>query len=160
MPTYAASTSVSSEKSRADIERTLARYGARQFMYGYDETRAIVQFQTEHRQVRFSLPMPDRNAVEFTHTPSKKLVRDAKSWAEAYEQAVRQRWRALHLVITAKLEAVQTGIVTFDAEFMAHIVLPDGSTVGETIVPGIELAYETKSMPALFANFGTKAIES
>lgn len=31
---YAENTSVSSEKSRAEIERTLQKYGADQFMYG------------------------------------------------------------------------------------------------------------------------------
>lgn len=153
MATYAADTSVSSDRSRAEIERTLQRYGARQFMYGYDETRAIVQFQTKDRQVRFVLPLPDRNSREFTHTPSKGLLRDPKGWQDAYEQAVRQRWRALHLVIKAKLEAVDTGIVTFDAEFLAHLVLPNGQTVGETVVPGVELAYETGQMPELLADY-------
>ena len=41
----------------------------------------------------------------------------------------RQRWRALNLAIKAKLEAVESGIVTFDQEFLAHIVGPSGQTV-------------------------------
>lgn len=28
------------DRSRSEIERTLTRYGARQFMYGWDENRA------------------------------------------------------------------------------------------------------------------------
>lgn len=39
--------------------------------------------------------------------------------------------RALALCIKAKLEAVQAGIVTFDEEFLAHFLLPDGKTVGD-----------------------------
>jgi hypothetical protein len=160
-PRYATSTDISSERSRAEIERTLARYGARQFMYGYDDSRALVMFAIAGRQVRFVLPMPDREAREFTHTPSKGLRRDTDAQLAAYEQAVRQRWRALNLVIKAKLEAVETGIVTFDVEFLAHIVLPDGSTVGESVIPGIEYAYQTNQMPELLVNYGSpRAIDT
>jgi hypothetical protein len=53
------------------------------------------------------------------------------------------------LVIKAKLEAVESGIACFEEEFMAHIVLPDGRTVGEHVIPGIAQAYETGNVPAL-----------
>lgn len=145
---YASSTEVSSDRSRAEIERTLNRYGARQFMYGYDESRAIVGFVIHNRQVRFVLPMPDRDAREFTHTPT-GLKRVPSSARTAYEQSVRQRWRALALVIKAKLEAVVSGIVTFDAEFLAHLVLPNGQTVGDQVMPGIAEAYKTGITPQL-----------
>lgn len=158
MTRYAASTDVSSDRSRAEIERTLTRYGARQFMYGYDQTRAIVGFQINNRQVRFVLPLPDRNDREFTHTPSRGTRRSAAQHEAAYEQAVRQKWRALNLVIKAKLEAVESGIVTFDAEFLAHLVLPDGRTVGDEVVPMVENAYETHQMPVLLPDYAQPAI--
>ena len=44
----------------------------------------------------------------------------------AWEQVCRQRWRALLLIIRAKLEAVASGITTLENEFLANIVLPDG----------------------------------
>lgn len=160
MAQYAANTDVSSDRSRAEIEKTLRRYGARRFMYGYDEHRAIVEFQTQERQVRFVLPLPDPDDRLFTHTPSKGLRRSPAQQEAEYEQAVRQRWRALHLVIKAKLEAVETGIVSFDCEFLAHLVLPNGHTVGDSVVPGVELAYETGEMPALLTNYGLPAIEA
>ncbi len=49
----------------------------------------------------------------------------------------------------SKLEAVDSGIVTFEEEFLAHIVLPDGTRTGAWAVPQIERAYETGEMPAL-----------
>jgi glycogen debranching enzyme len=150
---YAASTDVSSDRSRAEIERTLTRYGARQFMYGYDQSRAIVGFVINNRQVRFVLPLPDRDDREFTHTPSRGTRRNLAQQDAAYEQAVKQKWRALNLVIKAKLEAVESGIVTFDAEFLAHIVLPNGRTVADEVVPAIEDAYETNAMPALLPDY-------
>jgi hypothetical protein len=149
MSRYAESTSVASDRSRAEIERTLARYGARQFMYGWDQDNAIVGFVANDRQVRFMLPLPDRNAREFTHTPNRGNPRTAAAAEEAYEQSVRQRWRALALVIKAKLEAVEAGIVSFDSEFLAHFMLPGGQTVGELVVPQIDHAYRTGSVPAL-----------
>jgi len=44
---------------------------------------------------------------------------------------VRQRWRALSLVVKAKLEAVETGIASFEEEFYAYTLLPSGRTVFE-----------------------------
>lgn len=155
MTRYAESTSVASDRSRAEIERTLARYGAKSFMYGWDETRAVVGFIANGRQVRFLLPMPDRNDRQFTHTPSKHLRRSPAQAEEAYEQGVRQRWRALSLVIKAKLEAVEAGIVTFDEEFAMHFLLPTGQTVGEWVAPQIEQVYAQGAMPALLPGGGS-----
>lgn len=146
---YAESTSVSSDKSRAEIERVLSRYGAQSFMYGWDQDKALVGFIANGRQVRFVLPMPNRADREFWRTPSKGLQRTPAQAEAAYEQGVRQRWRALALVIKAKLEAVETGIVSFEQEFAMHFMLPSGQTVGEWVVPQIDQVYETHQMPAL-----------
>ncbi|MEW8228634.1 MAG: hypothetical protein AB2748_23150 [Candidatus Thiodiazotropha endolucinida] len=144
---YAEKTTVSTEKSRAEIERILQRYGADQFMYGWNEDSAVVAFRAEGRQIRFSLPMPDRKERRFTHHSRGMRTPDAamKEW----EQACRQRWRALALVIKAKLEAVEAGIAVFEDEFMANIVLPNGTTVSQFMRPQIATAYETGDMPKL-----------
>lgn len=151
MSRYAENTSVSSDKSRAEIEKTLTRYGADGFMYGWGETEAgqvaVVAFRMCNRQVKFNLPLPNR--VEFARTPERGRQRSAAQRDAAYEKAVRQRWRALALVVKAKLEAVETGITCFDDEFMAHIVLPDGQRVGDWMAPQIESAYTNGSMPPL-----------
>lgn len=153
MTRYAEKTSVASDRSRAEIEKTLVRYGADQFMYGWQEDKAIVGFRMNARMIKFILPMPDRSAREFTHTPSKNQRRSDEAITAAFEQAIKQRWRALSLVIKAKLEAVETGIVTFDNEFMAHIVLPDGQTVGQFMRPQIASAYEQGDMPPLLPDY-------
>src|SRR5436190_8969040 len=101
MTKYAADTSVSVEKSRAEIERTLQRWGAEQFMYGWNADQAVVGFIMRGRQLRFLLAMPDRNAKEFLFTPARKTRRTDTQAYEAWEQACRQRWRALNLVIKA-----------------------------------------------------------
>jgi hypothetical protein len=76
-------------------------------------------------------------------------LRSPDAQRKAYEQAERQRWRALALVIKAKLEAVESGITEFEREFMAHIVLPGGGTVGDWMLPQIEQAYSSGQMPAM-----------
>lgn len=145
---YAESTSVSSEKSRAEIERTLRRYGADQFMYGWDADRAIVGFRMCGRQIKFVLPMPDSHDREFWVTATGRRRASAAAQKE-WEQACRQRWRALSLVIKAKLEAVESGIAVFEDEFMANTVLPNGRTVSQFMLPQIDQAYESGKMPQM-----------
>lgn len=149
MQRYAENTTVSSEKSRGEIEKTLTRYGADQFMYGWRESAAMIAFRAKGRHIRFLLQMPDRTAREITHTPGRGLARGPAEREAAYEQAVRQRWRALALCIKAKLEAVEAGITTFEDEFMAQIVLPNGQSMSEHAKPLIARAYETGQMPPL-----------
>lgn len=146
---YAENTTVTSEKSRAEIERTLARYGADQFMYGWDANQAVIQFRMDGRHVRFTLTLPDRDAKEFTHTPSRGTRRTPDQAEAEWEKACRQRWRALALVVKAKLEAVASEITEFEDEFLAHIVLPDGRTAGQFLRPQIEVAYQTGEMPPM-----------
>jgi len=123
-------------------------------MYGTTTDRAIVAFEMAGRRIKFDLPMPDRMSEEFRFTPAKRHLRDADQQAAAYEQAVRQRWRALALVIKAKLEAVETGITEFEEEFLAHIVLPGGQTVGQWMLPQIAKAYDSNSLPSLLPGPG------
>lgn len=148
MSRYAEQTSVPSDRSQAEIERTLARYGADQFMRGWTMDNAVLMFRCQGKMVKFLLPLPARNNPEFTYTPGRNLRRTAAAAEAAYEQAVRQRWRALALVVKAKLEAVEAGISTFEDEFMAHLLLPDGQTVSEFMSPQLEEAYATGLMPA------------
>lgn len=68
---------------------------------------------------------------------------------QSLEQLTRSRWRGLLLVIKAKLEAVQAGITDFETEFMAQIILPDGSTVGQFMKPQIAVAYQNRTMPLM-----------
>ncbi|MDH2310381.1 hypothetical protein [Methylobacterium brachiatum] len=61
--------------------------------------------------------------------------------------ATDQQRRAIGLVVKAKIEAVAQGISTVEQEWLAHIVLPDGSTVGDWIEPQLQVAYDQGRMP-------------
>ena len=118
-------------------------------MYGWEGTRAVIGFRMSSKMLRFTISLPPKDADEFKYTPSKRRERSPADQIKAWEQSVRQRWRALALVVKAKLEAVETGITTFEEEFMSHILLPNGETVGQHMLPQIERAYETGEMPAM-----------
>jgi hypothetical protein len=147
--TYAAQTNVAVGRTRDEIERTLARYGATGFMFGQDGNSAVVGFLMRGRHVRFTVPLPDPGDDEFWTTPSGKFQRTEAQAAAAHATAMKQRWRALGLIIKAKLEAVDAQIVGFDEEFLAHLVLPDGSTVGGHVMPQMRAALAGQSVPAL-----------
>lgn len=156
MTRYAKDTSVSSDKSRMEIEKILRRYGAGSFMFGTTPIKAVIVFEMCGRRIKFELPLPDRSNHEFTHFKNGKgsyTERSVNSAEKTWEQACRQRWRALALAIKAKLEAVECGITSFDEEFLSHIVLPNGRTMGELYVPQIEHSYATKEMPPLLERF-------
>lgn len=149
--TYAENTTVTPEKSRAEIERILSRYGARAFAYGWEGRNTVVMFRASERHVKFELNMPDPET--FRRIPAGQRGafgrRTDKQVQDRYDQVVRQRWRALALVVKAKLEAVETGITSFEEEFLAHIVLPSGETVGQWAQPQLEEVYATGEMPAI-----------
>ena len=146
---YAADTSVSVSNSRQEIENIIARYGATSFVSGWEGTRAVVQFEAHGRRIMFELTTPDRNDKRFTHHSRGERTQEAalKEW----EQECRRVWRSLLLVVKAKLEAVATGIASFEDEFLGYTIIPDvdgrPTTVGKFMKPQVDAAYESGALP-------------
>ena len=147
---YAEHTAVPVERSKSEIERILNRYGAHEFGYATRDSKAAIMFSAHGKHLRFILPLPDK--AEVSRTP-KGRQRKGTAQTEVLAKETRRRWRALALEIKAKLEAVETGIAVFEQEFLAQIVLPGGRTVGETIMPEIERAYETGHVAGLLPEY-------
>ena len=59
---YAEKTSVSVSRTKAEIEDLVQRYGADQFVSGYKNDIAVIGFSMAGRQIRFLLPLPDKQA--------------------------------------------------------------------------------------------------
>jgi hypothetical protein len=170
MSRYAQGTSVPMERSRAEVERTLMRYGATGFAYSWERREVVTppaahgpycgarrggscqygcpktiarevviigfKMKTEggERRVQLEVPMPHEREV------------GSKAKADA---ATRQRWRALVLVLKAKLEAVASGISTLEAEFLANVLLENGMTIGQALLPRLSEAVSTgRLLPA------------
>lgn len=148
---YAKTTDVPVDKSRADIERVLAKYGADAFGYTIADNVARISFRMEGRHFRFALTLPPRDRWDFHHYKrgASTFIRAKGVPEKMWEQECRSLWRALLLVIKAKLEAVAVGITTLEDEFMAALVLSDGKTVGETMKPQIDEHYRVGGPPRL-----------
>lgn len=145
---YAENTSVSPERSRGEIESTLRRYGADAFSYAFDGDTAAIAFRAAGRMVRFTVSVPD--VSEFVMTGGSRPRRRTATQAQAArDQMERQRWRALLLVIKAKLESIDAGIETFDEAFMPHLLLPNGQRFGDWAAPSIVEIYESGDMPKM-----------
>lgn len=137
MGQFAEKTKVPVDQTRSEIERTLTRYGAKRFAYFSEQGRAIIVFEANDRRLRFDLPLPEGTS-------------------DKAAQQSRQRWRALLLAIKSKLESVASGIETFEEAFLAHVVMPDGITVGQHARPRIASAYKGEPMQALLPPPGEK----
>lgn len=154
MTKYAENTQVPVERSKAEIDKVLRKYGATAIVSGAAENRAFVQFEMSGRRVQFVLDIPSKDERRFTRDRWGSM-RSQDAAQKSWDKAHRQRWRALLLVIKAKLEAVESEITVFDEEFMAHIILPDGKTVSQHMIPQIVHAYEHGSMPPLLPEYGS-----
>ncbi len=157
MAKYAENTTVSPEKSLAEIQATLKRYGATKFGFMEDDAHIILVFEMQKRRVKFSVPLPDLTDFESQRVRLNKYAsRPAtpQEKAATRDQAVSQRWRALLLVIKAKLESVESGIETLEQAFMAHLVLPSGETLGEWATLQLDQAYLSGRMPPLMITSG------
>lgn len=152
---YAQNTTVAPERSRHEIERTLRRYGADAFSFAYDGTRQAVLFRAHGRMVRFDVALPPLEDFRWVRGGrtygggAGERERDVAQMRAAREKHERQRWRALALVVKAKLESIEAGIESFEEAFMAHVVLPDGTRFGDWAAPQIADVYATGQMPAL-----------
>lgn len=155
---YAKGTEVSTDRSLAEIRNTLRRYGARQFAFAEEDGLAVIGFTAHERQVRFVLRLPDPGDKAFTRTETGRQ-RAPKAAHEAYEAAVRQVFRVFALVVKAKLEAVESGLVSFQSEFLAQLVLPGGVTVGDVVGERVAQAYATGQVRALLPDY-RRAIEA
>lgn len=129
MRRYAERTAVPVNESRRQIEKLLEQHGATGFIFGTTSGQALLAFEMKERRLRFIVPMPVANK---TGTNQSKVAAEH-----------RRRYRALLLVLKAKLEAVSSQIVTFDEEFLAHIVIQGNTTVGDRMVPAIPQALKS-----------------
>lgn len=138
---FAEKTKVPIAQSQNEIQRTLEKYGATGFGFAQGGGFAVVMFAMSNRQIHIKFPLCEHGKAT-----------DSKNYFLSQEQCARENrrlWRCLVLTIKAKLECVESGITTLEEEFLAHIVLPNGRTVGKEIRPRIEESYRSGKMPPL-----------
>jgi hypothetical protein len=150
MPRYAEGTTVPANQTKREIEDLLVKHGARGVGIATSPERAQVMFGLADRMMRFTIPLPSDTDRAVTHTEAGR-ARKAPARHQALAAEQRRVWRALLLVLRAKIESAESGVETIEEAFLAHIVLPDGGTVAEKVIPQIESAYATGQVRPLLA---------
>ncbi len=151
---FAAETTVSVEKSQAEIRAILNAHGCTKYAAIDDEGRsfvtAVLVKDGRGVTVRFCVTMPDRKSKAVTHYMKRgwSYARSESSADTFYAQECRRRWRCLVLLLKAKFAAVDSGIAQFQDEFLANMVLPGGGTVGDWAAKEIGPAIAEGRMPS------------
>jgi len=148
---YAARTKVDSEATQGQIKKLIQRYGADQYGVLEDTTRAVIVFSAHTYRIQIVLPLPALDDKAFRRPGSTQQSRERR-----WEQERRRRWRALLLIIKAKLEAVASKVTTFEQEFLANIVVATkgggAACLGDLLMPQVAEVYKTgRPLPALMA---------
>jgi hypothetical protein len=96
-------------------------------------------FRLNERTILFRLTIPAKEEFEFkVDRWGYNRAQSSDAQLKAWEQACRQKWRALVLCIKAKLESAASGITTFEEEFLAHFVTKSGQTIGQKLIPQLD----------------------
>lgn len=164
MRRYAEDTTVSVEKSEAELKTLLRKHGAEQRLVFSDDVKgaAVVQFTLEDRMVRLKLrtfrdDLPDP-ALTYYGSDGPTCPRGWNGWSlkrrgewvdGCQQQFERSAWRRLVLVVKSKLELVADGMATMEEEFLAYILLPNNSTVYEECADRLSAAYESGQVPPM-----------
>ena len=127
-----ADTTVSLEKSKAEIDRLLRKFGCIGIQWTWLEGKETLRFMHEFelkgvkKGITFEISIPEISR-QTGRRYDKKTVRND-----------RQAYRIVVHIIKAKLTAVETGTETFENEFLSKILyhLPDGRSakVGDIIL--------------------------
>lgn len=130
---YAAKASVPPDRSRAEIERMLERHGATGFAHAYQNNLAMIELiATTAAAALSSSYRPATTSTTGAPPPVGGAARPRGGVVAARFTAT---LAALALVVEAKLEAVTTGIVSFEDEGAMHVVLPEGPHCGRARRP-------------------------
>jgi hypothetical protein len=142
---FAAHTEVPVERTRAEIDALLVKNGATStaILNDTEHHLACFAFTLKGARYRVELPLPTTADVAV------KKGQEPQGWwrwspaqredylAKKLEQARRQRWRTMLLLLKSKLEIVRLGLSSVEREFMADLILPGGKTAYEALADGL-----------------------
>ena len=151
MSHYAKNTSVSVERSEAEIKRVLLKYGVSEIMSGMSREKnlAFVMFKWDNLPIKIRIPLPDFNDPKFQETPGGRKNRTKEAANKEWEKAARQQWRVLLLMIKSQCETIVNGIFPAAEVFMPWLMLPNNMTAFEFAAEDLRRMCETGKMPKL-----------
>lgn len=156
MTRYASNTTVPVDRSKAEIEKNLARFGASEFGYWAGADKAQVGFVYRKVRIELSLSYPDFEDSRYTPT---KLERTDNQTMTEHQKEIKRRWRSLSAVIKALLIGVDDGVLTFEDAFMPWIVWGNGLTTRQLLLPELQKAITSGKMPRTLKPEALKLLE-
>lgn len=148
MSKYAEGTQVSTDRTIGQIKGEITRFGADSFTMFESHDKLGIEFECRGRKVRFVVTLPDRRDERFTTSHGGKRRRSDSQAYNAWEGECRRLYRSLHMVVKAKLAAIDDGVATFDQEFLPYLVMRDGMTLMEHVQPKLENGSMPLMLPA------------
>ena len=131
-------TSITVEKTIAEIERILAMHGASAIQKQYDgagnPTALAFKVKAPEGEVPFMLPM-NALAIHQVLQNQVKAKKIRKGYADM-DQARRVGWRILLSWIEAQMAIIETEMVTIEQVFLPYIVTGTGKTIYERFIEG------------------------
>lgn len=123
---YAANTKVSVQASRLELEKILGKYGARSHGVETKPDFVAINFELCATRYRLEVPMPGfPNGYPIGACPDHPACSNRCRYYPAHvEQAKRERWRAIIMMVKSKLELSRLGVSSVEKEFMGSLLLP------------------------------------
>ena len=125
-------TATSGDKALVDLQRTLAKFGCQSFgtMIDAEVGETIVQFKWKNRTVSLRASWKGyANAILKAHPPRGYGTQRTKAIERANEQAKISVCSVLRDWTKGQITAVECGVMSFEAAFMPHMLLPSGERV-------------------------------
>lgn len=125
------------DRAIAEIQKMLRGFGCQKFGTGEDFATGELHLQFEHRgrQVHLKASARGYAAAWLRAHPYGPRVRGTKADHEA--KALRIGSTAVYSIlrdwIKGQITAVEIGMMSFDAAFLSHLMLPDGRTLIERV---------------------------
>lgn len=131
----------SGDKAMAEIQRILQQFGCNKFgtMIDFEAGTLLVQFEWQGQRVTFPANFKGYAASWLKQNPwSSRKQATKEQWEQkALDIGSVAVYSILRDWIKAQVTAVETGLVSFEEVFLAHLMLPNGKRV-------IEHAADTK----------------
>lgn len=126
---YAERTKVPESKSRREIEDELHKHRCDKVAVMTESHGFYVAWVKGGRSYRMGIELPPAGSAE-------------------NDRERRRRLRTLNLYVKGRLNAVEDGIKSFEAEFMPEVILDDGRTLGEHAYEQLGRIESAGRMPA------------
>ena len=127
----------SGQRAMDDIQKTLRSFGCNKFATGSDFGTGEIFIQFEHlgRMIELRANATGYAAAWLKHHPYGRRMRKSRPQheAEALEVGSIAVYSILRDWVKGQVTAIEIGIMSFDAAFLAHIMLPSGKRIIEEL---------------------------